>query len=71
MRVAIYFSDGSERTISMMMSIFLINRLSYTRGSSRLVTVKIFPRKITIILKNTFNKQLPIKNYLLDRDSNL
>ena len=45
--------------------------LSFIRTIYLHHNVKIFPRKITIILKNTFNKQLPIKNYLLDRDSNL
>ena len=45
--------------------------LSFIRTIYLHRNVKIFPRRITMILKNTFNKQLPIKNYLLDRDSNL
>ena len=45
--------------------------LSFIRTIYLHRNVKIFLRKIAIILRNTFSEQLPVKNYLLDRDSSL
>ena len=70
-------SEASQESLNIKLTKYLHSHiqinldLSFIRTIYLHSNVKIFPEKITIILKNIFNKQLPIKNYLLDRDSNL